>query len=96
MKTEGYTRDQVARVVELRATVEGLTLGPGVLDHLSAEGARRSLRYVYVLLHHLCLGFCLLPLREWESSLFLYLPDVSLLFLFARLLRALSISMLTD
>lgn len=46
VKTEGYTREQVARVVELRAAVEGLTLGPGVLDHLSAEGAKRSLRYV--------------------------------------------------
>jgi len=46
VKTEPYTRDQVARVIELRATVEGLTLSPGVLDHLAGEGARRSLRCV--------------------------------------------------
>lgn len=44
VKTESYTREQVAKVVELRATVEGLSLGDGVLDRLSAEGARRSLR----------------------------------------------------
>ena len=46
VKTESYTREQVAKVVELRATVEGLSLGDGVLDRLSAEGARRSLRLV--------------------------------------------------
>jgi len=50
VKTEPYTRDQVARVIELRATVEALTLGPGVLDHLASEGARRSLRYSLQLL----------------------------------------------
>ena len=47
VKTEPYTRDQVARVIELRTTVEGLTLGPGVLERLASEGAKRSLRYVY-------------------------------------------------
>jgi len=50
VKTESYTREQVAKVVELRATVEGLSLGDGVLDRLSAEGARRSLRYSLQLL----------------------------------------------
>jgi len=50
VKTEPYTRDEVARVIELRVTVEGLTLGPGVLDRLATEGARRSLRYSLQLL----------------------------------------------
>ena len=45
VKTETYTPEQVAKVVELRAAVEGLTLGEGVLERLSVEGARRSLRY---------------------------------------------------
>jgi DNA helicase TIP49 (TBP-interacting protein) len=46
VKTESYTGEQVANVVELHATVEGLSLGDRVLDRLSAEGARRSLRLV--------------------------------------------------
>ena len=48
MKTEGYTREQVSKVVQLRAHVEGLKLGPGVLDKLAAEGEKSSLRYVVV------------------------------------------------
>jgi len=50
VKTETYTPEQVAKVVELRAAVEGLTLGEGVLERLSVEGARRSLRYAIQLL----------------------------------------------
>ncbi|KAJ8080494.1 RuvB ATP-dependent DNA helicase pontin [Marasmius tenuissimus] len=50
VKTENYTRDQVARVVQLRANVEGLKLGTGVLDRLSAEGEKSSLRYALQLL----------------------------------------------
>jgi RuvB-like protein 1 len=50
VKTESYTREQVAKVVDLRANVEGLSLGDGVLDRLSAEGARRSLRLVMTVL----------------------------------------------
>jgi RuvB-like protein 1 (pontin 52) len=46
VKTEGYSKAQVAKVVQLRANVEGLKLGEGVLDKLAEEGARGSLRCV--------------------------------------------------
>jgi RuvB-like protein 1 (pontin 52) len=46
VKTDGYTRDQVGKVVQLRANIEGLRLGNGVLDRLAAEGEKASLRYV--------------------------------------------------
>ena len=46
MKTEGYTKDEVAKVVQVRAGVEGLTLGPGVLDRIAGEGEKASLRFV--------------------------------------------------
>jgi RuvB-like protein 1 len=45
VKTDGYTREQVGRVVQVRANVEGLKLGEGVLDRMAAEGERGSLRY---------------------------------------------------
>jgi len=45
VKTDGYTRDQIGKVVQLRATVEGLKLGEGVADRLAAEGEKSSLRY---------------------------------------------------
>lgn len=44
MKTESYTREQVAKVVQLRANTEGLKLGEGVIDKLSIEGEKSSLR----------------------------------------------------
>jgi len=44
VKTDGYTRDQVAKVVQLRANTEGLKLGEGVIDELAAEGVKSSLR----------------------------------------------------
>ncbi|KAG6861827.1 RuvB ATP-dependent DNA helicase pontin [Termitomyces sp. Mi166 len=50
VKTESYTREQVGKVVNLRAIVEGLKLGPGVLETLAAEGERTSLRYTLQLL----------------------------------------------
>ena len=50
VRTEGYTQDQVGRVVQLRADVEGLKLSPGVLQRLAAEGEKTSLRYVLQLL----------------------------------------------
>ncbi|KIJ26942.1 hypothetical protein M422DRAFT_236317 [Sphaerobolus stellatus SS14] len=50
VKTETYTRDQVGKVVQLRASVEGLQLGPGVLEKLAEEGERGSLRYALQLL----------------------------------------------
>ena len=45
VKTDGYTRDQVGRVVQVRATVEGLKLGESVIDRLAVEGEKSSLRY---------------------------------------------------
>jgi RuvB-like protein 1 (pontin 52) len=50
VKTDGYTRDQVGKVVQVRATVEGLKLAKGVIDRLAVEGEKSSLRY------GLCLG----------------------------------------
>ncbi|KAF5370875.1 hypothetical protein D9758_002104 [Tetrapyrgos nigripes] len=50
VKTEAYNREQVSRVVQLRAHVEGLKLSPGVLERLSAEGEKSSLRYALQLL----------------------------------------------
>lgn len=44
VKTETYTREQVGKVVQLRAAVENLQLGPGVLDKLAEEGEKASLR----------------------------------------------------
>lgn len=46
MKTDPYGVEDVAKVVQIRANVEGLKLGPGVLDHLASEGERSSLRFV--------------------------------------------------
>jgi len=50
VKTDGYTREQVAKVVQLRANTEGLKLGEGVIDKLAAEGEKSSLRYAIQLL----------------------------------------------
>ncbi|KAK0467331.1 RuvB-like helicase 1 [Desarmillaria tabescens] len=50
VKTEGYTREQVGKVVQLRADVEGLKLSPAVLARLAAEGEKSSLRYALQLL----------------------------------------------
>ena len=44
VKTESYTREQVAKVVQLRANTEGLKLGEGVIDRLAIEGEKSSLR----------------------------------------------------
>ncbi|EUC56254.1 RuvB-like helicase [Rhizoctonia solani AG-3 Rhs1AP] len=50
VKTDPYTRVQVSQVVALRASVEGLTLGPGTLDRLAEEGEKGSLRYALQLI----------------------------------------------
>ncbi|KAH9982032.1 RuvB-like helicase 1 [Lactifluus volemus] len=50
VKTDGYTRDQVAKVVQLRANIEGLKLAEGVIDKLASEGEKSSLRYALQLL----------------------------------------------
>ena len=44
VKTEAYNQEQIGKVVGLRATVEGLRLGPGVLEKLANDGERSSLR----------------------------------------------------
>lgn len=46
VKTEPYTKEQVAKVLQLRAQIEGLKLAEGVLDKLASEGERSSLRCV--------------------------------------------------
>lgn len=46
VKTDSYKREDVAKVVQLRANVEGLKLGEGVLERLAIEGENSSLRYV--------------------------------------------------
>jgi RuvB-like protein 1 (pontin 52) len=45
VKTDGYNREQIGKVVQLRANVEGLKLGPGVLERIAEEGERGSMRY---------------------------------------------------
>lgn len=45
VKTDGYTREQVGKVVQLRANVECLSLGFDVLEGLAEEGAKSALRY---------------------------------------------------
>ena len=44
MKTDAYTREQIGKVVQLRASVEGLKLAPTVVEKLSAIGEKSSLR----------------------------------------------------
>ncbi|KAF6754087.1 RuvB-like helicase 1 [Ephemerocybe angulata] len=50
VKTESYTMEQIAKVLQLRANVEGLKLGAGVLEKLAVEGDKSSLRYALQLL----------------------------------------------
>jgi RuvB-like protein 1 (pontin 52) len=50
IKTETYNVEQIQKVIALRAAIEGLTLGPGVLDKLAREGEKASLRSVAVLM----------------------------------------------
>lgn len=55
VKTVAYDRDQVAKVVQLRANVEGLKLSSGVLEKLAAEGEKSSLRSEFYFQHILLL-----------------------------------------
>ena len=50
MKTDRYTREEVGKIVQLRASVERLKLGEGVIDRLAGEGDKSSLRYGMLLL----------------------------------------------
>ena len=45
VKTDPYSKEQIGKVVQMRANVEGLKLGPGVLESLATEGEKSSLRY---------------------------------------------------
>jgi DNA helicase TIP49 (TBP-interacting protein) len=46
VKTDAYTREQIGKVVQMRANVEGIKLSTDVLDKLAGEGEKSSLRYV--------------------------------------------------
>ncbi|KAI0784436.1 RuvB-like helicase 1 [Abortiporus biennis] len=50
VKTDVYNHDEVAQVVKIRAAVEGIQLGEGVVDKLATEGEKSSLRYALQLL----------------------------------------------
>jgi RuvB-like protein 1 (pontin 52) len=44
VKTETFKRDQIGKVVQLRANIEGLKLGNGVAERLATIGENTSLR----------------------------------------------------
>ena len=44
VKTDAYTREQIGKVVQMRANIEGLKLSPDVLNKLAGEGEKSSLR----------------------------------------------------
>lgn len=50
MRTAPYEKDAIAKVVQLRANVEGLKLGEGVLERLAQKGHESSLRSALFLL----------------------------------------------
>ena len=50
VKTDRYTREEVGKIVQLRASVERLKFGEGVIDRLAGEGDKSSLRYGMLLL----------------------------------------------
>ncbi|KAF5309171.1 hypothetical protein D9619_012769 [Psilocybe cf. subviscida] len=50
VKTDAYTREQIGKVVQMRANVEGLKLSLEVVDKLAGEGEKSSLRYALQLL----------------------------------------------
>ena len=44
VKTDAYNKEQIGKVVQLRANVEGLKLGAAVVENLSIVGEKSSLR----------------------------------------------------
>ena len=48
VRTAPYDKDAISKVLQLRANVEGLKLGDGVLDRLATKGEDSSLRCVPV------------------------------------------------
>jgi RuvB-like protein 1 (pontin 52) len=44
VKTDAYNKEQIGKVVQLRANVEGLKLGTAVVEKLSIVGEKSSLR----------------------------------------------------
>lgn len=56
MRTAPYEKDAIAKVVQLRANVEGLKLGDGVLERLAQKGHDSSLRSdCYSLIRGMCI-----------------------------------------
>lgn len=55
VRTAPYEKDAIAKVVQLRANVEGLKLGDGVLERLAQKGHDSSLRSdYYSLIRDMC------------------------------------------
>ncbi|KAM0752477.1 putative RVB1-RUVB-like protein [Meredithblackwellia eburnea MCA 4105] len=50
VRTLPYERDEIKRVIEIRAKVEGLVVSPEALDKLADDGVKSSLRYALQLL----------------------------------------------
>lgn len=50
VKTDAYDSNQITKVLQLRANIEGIKLGAGVLERFVQEEDTRSLRYVLQLL----------------------------------------------
>lgn len=50
VKTQLYTREEIRRVIEIRAKTEGITLSTPALDKLADEGEKSSLRFALQLL----------------------------------------------
>ena len=46
VRTALYDKESIAKVIQLRANVEDLKLGDGVLERLAQKGSDSSLRYV--------------------------------------------------
>jgi len=47
VKTDGYTRDQIGKVIQLRAMVEGLKCGEGVIDWPRGRGVHSGMEHAY-------------------------------------------------
>jgi RuvB-like protein 1 (pontin 52) len=50
VKTQLYTRDEIRRVIEIRAKTESIALAVDALDRLADEGEKTSLRFALQLL----------------------------------------------
>ena len=73
VKTDAYTREQIGKVVQMRANVEGLKLSSDVVDKLAGEGEKSSLRLVFLRLGFVVTGR-LIPFNSDTLFNFLHLP----------------------